>query len=195
MAAEDGMTRLVGVLGSVTGPGRLALAVSGALDRALAAGHEVERIDLSRLRLDFADGRPLADHDDDSVALVRSIERADAVLLASPVYRASLTGALKNALDLTPVEALRAKPVGIIAMGATMHHYLGVDSHLRDILAWFGALVAPVSVYLASSDFVERHPSAAAEKALDDLVASVATLAERLRGTAPGPPPLAAGRG
>ena len=56
---------------------------------------------------------------------------ADAVLMASPVYRGSYTGALKNLLDLTPVDALRNKPVGIVAMGATLHHYLGVDGQLR----------------------------------------------------------------
>ena len=82
-----------------------------------------------------------------------AIAAADAVLLASPVYRASFTGALKNLLDLTPVEALRAKPVGIVAMGATLHHYLGVDWQLRAVLAWFGALVVPTSVYLESGHF------------------------------------------
>ena len=66
--------------------------------------------------------------------------QADAVILASPVYRGSFTGALKNLLDHLPIEALTGKPVGIVAMGATNHHYLGVDWHLRDVLAWFGAI-------------------------------------------------------
>ena len=122
---------------------------------------------------------------------------ADAVLLASPVYRGTFTGALKNLLDHLPVEALAGKPVGIVSMGATQHHYLGIDWHLRDVLAWFGALVAPTSVYLASSDFHEGRPSEAAQA---DLVALVTVLA-RLREIAPaagqwlGPKPLAARRG
>jgi hypothetical protein len=66
-------------------------------------------------------------------------ELARAVVFAAPVYRASYPGVLKNLLDLLPVEALRAKPVGILAMGASAHHYLGVDTHLRAVLAWFGA--------------------------------------------------------
>jgi NAD(P)H-dependent FMN reductase len=93
----------------------------------------------------FADGRPLDRFPDDTARVVGAIAEADVVLLASPVYRASFTGALKNLLDLTPVEALRAKPVGIVAMGATLHHYLGVDWQLRAVLAWFGALVVPTS--------------------------------------------------
>ena len=92
--------------------------------------------------------------------------------MASPVYRGSYTGALKNLLDLTPVDALRNKPVGIVAMGATLHHYLGVDGQLRAVLAWFGALVLPTSVYLESSHFKDGQlADSAARAAIGDLVA------------------------
>jgi FMN reductase len=57
------------------------------------------------------------------------------VLLATPVYRGSLTGTLKNLLDHVPVGALQGKPVGIVAMGATDHHFLGAERHLRDVAA------------------------------------------------------------
>jgi FMN reductase len=117
------------------------------------------------------------------------------VLLASPVYRASFTGALKNLLDLTPLDALRAKPVGIVAMGATPHHYLGVDWQLRAVLAWFGARVVPTSVYLESTHFrdgaLTDQPSRAA---LADLVNALLDMPSTAGG-AFGPPPLAAGRG
>ena len=98
-------------------------------------------------------------------------------------------------LDLTPIEALRAKPVGIVAMGATPHHYLGVDWQLRAVLAWFGARVVPTSVYLESAHFREGaltdEPSRAA---LADLVAALLDMPIGAGG-AFGPPPLAAGRG
>ena len=111
------------------------------------------------------------------------------------VYRASFTGALKNLLDLTPLEALRAKPVGIVAMGATSHHYLGVDWQLRAVLAWFGALVVPTSVYLESGHFQDgRLADAAAAAALTDLVRALVAMTGHARDQA-GPPPLsAAGR-
>jgi FMN reductase len=141
-----------------------------------------------------AAGRPLDQLGDDSARVVGEIAAADAVLLASPVYRGSFTGALKNLLDLTPVDALRDKPVGIVAMGATLHHYLGVDWHLRAVLAWFGALVSPTSVYLESSHFKDGVlADAAAQSAMGDLVAGLLTMAARPRETL-GPPPLASGR-
>src|SRR5262249_57708362 len=130
---------------------------------------------------------------DDTGHVVSALANADAVLLASPVYRGTFTGALKNLLDRARVEALRNKPVGIVAMGATPHHYLGVDWHLRAVLAWFGALVAPTSVYLESGHFKEGAlADAGARAALDQLVASLLGMAAYPRGTL-GPPPLAAG--
>jgi FMN reductase len=117
------------------------------------------------------------------------------VLLASPVYRGTFTGALKNLLDLTPIEALRAKPVGIVAMGATPHHYLGVDWQLRAVLAWFGARVLPTSVYLESAHFREGAlADEASRAALADLVNALLDM-PIAAGGAVGPPPLAAGRG
>src|SRR5262249_36770878 len=146
--------KLVVILGSVTPPGRLLSATGWLLDRELAAHKEVnvELINLADKRIAFADGRPPEEYQDDTAAVVQSVKACDGVIIASPVYRGSITGALKNLLDHLPVESLAAKPVGIVAMGATHHHYLGVDWHLRDILAWFGAMVLPTSVYLASGD-------------------------------------------
>ena len=92
-------------------------------------------LNLADYRVSFADGRPPDRFPDDTARVVATLAESDAALIASPVYRGSFTGALKNLLDLTPVDALRSKPIGIVAMGATLHHYLGVDWHLRAVLA------------------------------------------------------------
>ena len=86
------------------------------------------------------------------------------MLCATPVYRGSMTGTLKNLLDHVPVEALRDKPVAIVAMGASDHHYLGAERHLRDVLAFFGALVVPTACYLSSRDFEDGVPGARAAR-------------------------------
>jgi len=188
------MVRIVGVLGSVTPPGRLSSAIGGAIERAEAAGHSASLLDLGQLRLGFADGRPMEQLDDDTGRLVAEVSQAEAVILATPIYRATLTGALKNALDLLPIEALKDKPVGIVSMGATLHHFLGAESHLRDILAWFGALAAPNTVYLSSSDFENGVLTQSAATRLDDLVAALERLAQAAGGGPFGPTPFAAQR-
>jgi FMN reductase len=150
----------------------------------------VELIDLANYMVEYADARSLADRGDDSALLVDKLFAAEAVIFASPVYRASMTGALKNLLDLVPVDALMGKPCGIVAMGATLHHYLGVDSHLRDVLAWFGAVAAPpTSVYLSNADFAEGVLTEGPAGQLDRLVEGLAQLASM---SISSPTPLAA---
>ncbi|HUB95595.1 MAG TPA: NADPH-dependent FMN reductase [Stellaceae bacterium] len=187
--------KLVLVVGAATPPGRLNSAIA-ALAASFAARRQdatVETINLATARCEICDGRKSEDYDATTQATVAAIGAADAVLFAAPVYRASFPGVLKNLLDLLPVEALRDKPVGIVAMGATPHHYLGVDAHMRMVLAWFGALTLPNSVYLTGKDFAEGRLSA--ESAIADLDAlgdALATLAAAVRGHSLGPVPLAA---
>jgi FMN reductase len=186
--------RITSILGSTTKPGRLHRAVNEALDRAespLAAS--ITRIDLGEVEIGFADGTPLDRIEDDPAGVVGAIASADAVLLATPVYRGSFTGSLKNLIDLTPVEALQGKPVLIVAMGASDHHSLGVERHLRDVLGFFGALVVPGDVYLTSKDFSDGVPAAGGAELLDQGIAGLVALAEATEGIESlGPDPLIA---
>jgi len=191
-------TRLLAIVGSVTPPGRLLNATRWLLDSASASRKdvEVELINLADKKVAFADGRPPEQYNDDTAAIIASVRAADGVIFASPVYRGSFTGALKNLLDHLPLESLAAKPVGIVAMGATQHHFLGVDWHLRDVLAWFGALVVPTSVYLVSADFVNGELTDSAKQDLKDLADAVVKLKEISPppGSFLGPRPLASRR-
>jgi FMN reductase len=170
------------ILGSTTPPGRMHRAVDGAIERAAARGTSADLIDLGTLDLGFANGTPPADLDDDTAAPIAAVESARAVIFATPIYRGSLSGSLKNLIDLTPVPALQAKVVGIVAMGASDHHFLGAERHLRDVLSFFGAVVMPVAVYLNGSDFTDGVPGERAETVLDQLFAGVAATAAALEG-------------
>ena len=186
--------RLLMLVGAATPPGRLAAAVNAAADavRGQAENIDVDIMNLADTPIDICDGRPLEGYGPETRRAVDRIADAAAVLIAAPVYRASFPGVLKNLLDITPVGALQAKPVGIVAMGGSAHHYLAVDTQLRQVLGWFGALVAPTSVYLTGADF--RDGQLAAEAARTDLVALVDTLLLLLRRIEPaslGPTPLA----
>jgi FMN reductase len=182
------------LLGSVTPPGRLHRALSRAVDRAPArhAGLTATTFDLATLEIPFADGAPPTG---DTAHVVASVTAASAVLIATPIYRGSLTGSLKNLLDHLPVPALRDTPVALATMGASDHHFLGADRHLRDILTFFGALTTPTSAYLTSRDFVDGEPSDDALVRLDALIDALIRLTT-LAGDEPfGPPPIGAGRG
>jgi len=183
--------RLLMLVGAATPPGRLAAAI------AFAAGSArndtaVDILNLAETRVEACDGRPLGEYGESTRAAVGLIAAADAVLIAAPVYRASYPGVLKNLLDIAPVEALQNKPVGIVAMGGSAHHYLAVDNQLRQVLAWFGALMAPTGIYLTGSDFRDgKLESEAARKDLATLARTLLALA-RLDPASLGPAPLAA---
>jgi FMN reductase len=192
MAETSGLLMLVG---AATPPGRLSAAVAATAEAA-RAGHAdlaVDILNLADTPVEICDGRPVDAYGAATRQAVARIAGAGAVLIAAPVYRASFPGVLKNLLDITPVEALQNKPVGIVAMGGSPHHYLAVDAQLRQVLAWFGALVAPTAVYLTGGDF--RDGRLASETARADLAALAGTLTMLMRHLDPaslGPPPLAA---
>src|SRR5712691_3852723 len=150
----DGANLLM-IVGAATPPGRLAAAIATAAEAARTGSGDV-RVDILNLAetpIEICDGRPLEAYGAATQQAVAWVAAARAVLIGAPVYRASFPGVLKNLLDITPVEVLQQKPVGIVAMGGSPHHYLAVDTQLRAVLAWFGALVAPTSVYLTGRDF------------------------------------------
>ena len=189
-----GNIKLLMIVGAATPPGRLAAAVDGAAEQARSRHPDaaVEILNLAETPAEVCDGRALDAYSAATRQAVARIECASAVLIAAPVYRASFPGVLKNLLDIAPVEALQNKPVGIVAMGGSAHHFLGVDWQLREVLTWFGALVAPTSVYLTGGDFKDGR--LAAEGAQQDLAALTDTLIalSRLDRAALGPKPLAA---
>ena len=189
------LTTLLMLVGAATPPGRLAAAIDHPTEAARAAetGVAVDVLNLADTPIDICDGRALDAYGEATRQAVARISGAGAVLIGAPVYRASFPGVLKNLLDITPVEALQDKPIGILAMGGSPHHYLAVDTQLRAVLGWFGALVAPTSVYVTGSDFKDgRLASDGARADVAALTSTLLMLARRLDPAALGPKPLAA---
>ena len=191
------MPTLLGIHGSVTSPGRLHQALASALEAADEHYPSIttELLHLGDHQISFADGRPVDAYGDDTQRVLEQVTSADMYLIATPIFRASFTGALKNLLDHIPVEGLMGKACGLIGMGATDHHYLAVDTQLRPVLAWFGAQLVPGQVYLQSQHFQDgklADPKAIA--GLETLGRSVVSLHKSLANNsdAAGPGPLAA---
>ena len=191
------MPTLLGIHGTVTSPGRLHQALQLAVDA--AAGQDpaitTSLLHLGDHQISFADGRPAEAYGDGTAEVLEQVMAADMFIIATPIFRASFTGALKNLLDHITVEGLMGKACGLISMGATDHHYLTVDTQLRPVLAWFGAHLVPGQVYLQSQHFQDgklADPKAIA--GLETLGKAVTALHKSLAGNddSAGPPPLAA---
>ncbi|MFG2582982.1 NADPH-dependent FMN reductase [Streptomyces malaysiensis] len=69
----------------------------------------------------------------------RLVEKADGVVIGTPVYKAAYSGLLKTLLDLLPQYALAGKAVLPLATGGSPAHVLAVDYALRPVLTSMGA--------------------------------------------------------
>jgi len=76
-----------------------------------------------------------------------SVAQAEAVVVATPVYKAAYSGILKAFLDLLPQSALKAKTVLPLASGGSPHHMLALDYALRPVLSALGARHVLPSIY------------------------------------------------
>lgn len=156
------MTELLGVVGSVSDPSKTRAAVEVALDAAAADDVKTEILHLAEYDLDTADGRQLDEYDGDTAEALNRICDADAYVFGTPVYRASYSGVLKNLFDLIPrgmwqadVAPLANSAVGLVATGASQHHYLAIDQELRPVMGFFGAHTVGSGVYAYDEQFEE----------------------------------------
>ncbi|UOD32774.1 NADPH-dependent FMN reductase [Massilia violaceinigra] len=89
----------------------------------------------------------------DDPAIVRAtalLLDADAIVIATPVYKASYTGILKAFLDLLPQDGLDGKLVLPLATGGSQSHMLVLDYALRPVLASLSARFILPGIYATS---------------------------------------------
>jgi chromate reductase, NAD(P)H dehydrogenase (quinone) len=95
-------------------------------------------------------------------AFLAEIEGADALLIATPEYNASLPGALKNALDWAsrpfPENVLRYKPCAVMGASTGLFGAVWAQAELRKALKASGAhvLESELPVGLADSAFTDE---------------------------------------
>jgi len=73
------------------------------------------------------------------LAALAQVEAASAVVIASPVYKASYTGILKAFLDLLPQTGLKGKITLPLFIGGTIAHLLSLDYALKPVLSVLGS--------------------------------------------------------
>lgn len=119
-----------------------------------------------------------------------AVEKADGIIITSPVYRASIPAILKQLFDELPVKALYSKPVSLIAVGNVQSHYLGVERHICDILTWFGALYIPTTFYMKAPQLNEGITDNVKDD-LDQFLTSHLNMCRVMQNTQLKPIPLA----
>ena len=112
--------------------------------------------------------------------------RTPILVLASPIYRATVTGALKSFLDRFPTDGLRSTAVVLMATAASPLHYLSLDTSGRALVASLGGWTVPTVVYATGDDFEDGAPGPTVMASIEQAVAE-ATGGQPARLTSSGP--------
>ncbi|MDY0277194.1 MAG: NAD(P)H-dependent oxidoreductase [Acholeplasma sp.] len=142
--------KVIGIVGSVFGS-KTRIDLN---EIKFSADIEYEIIDLSDYKdLPFADGRVLIDYDAKVVDVINKIIFADALIIGTPIYQASIPGVLKNLFDLMPSDTLINKVVGVVATAGSARHYLVPEYQLMPILNYMKTTVINKYVFITPESF------------------------------------------
>ncbi|MDZ4833268.1 MAG: NAD(P)H-dependent oxidoreductase [Candidatus Melainabacteria bacterium] len=114
-------------------------------------GHEVEFLDLRKVKLPLCDGADC--YSRPNVAKVRAkIEKATCILVGVPIYNYDCGAAAKNLVELTG-RAWADKTVGFLCAAGGRSSYMSVMSFANSLMLDFRCLVIPRFVYADKSAF------------------------------------------
>ncbi|MDD4094531.1 MAG: flavodoxin family protein [Methanothrix sp.] len=180
---------VVGICGSPRKAGNTEFLLNEALAAALERGFDTERILLSEMKIDFCNdcggcskGKACPKEDDMS-HILQVLERADGIIVASPVYFGSVTAQLKALFDRTiPLRRqgfrLKDKAGCAISVGGSRNG--GQEKTLETVHAWMhihGMIVVGddshfggIAVRPATEDRIGRKTVVASANKLCDLL-------------------------
>jgi FMN reductase len=106
-------------------------------------------------------------------AAIDRLAAADAIIAATPVYKAGISGLFKSFVDVLDNDLIVAKPVLLAATGGTPRHALVIDDQMRPLFAYLRALTLPTSVYAAPEDWGTTELGTRIERAATELAVMV----------------------
>lgn len=139
------MVKIVAIAGSLRPDAYSYQALMQAVQRVQALGAEVEILDLRKMNLPFCDGGEEYPDYPDVEKLRQAVQQADGLILATPEYHGSISGVLKNALDLMSFDQLSGKVAGLISVLGGQSNSNALND-LRIIMRWVHGWVIPEQI-------------------------------------------------
>lgn len=175
-AAAKPTIRITAICGSLNATSVTRQALVLALEGAKASGVEVKLLDLSTYQLDFIG--QISAGNASVEAFQQEIADADGIILGTPEYHGSLSGALKTALDLLSAEHMAGKVVGLLGVAGGQTGAIQSLNAMRTICRNLHCWVLPEQVSVAnSSSAFEQGGDDAIRRRLEKLGKQVAVFA------------------
>jgi FMN reductase len=144
------MVKIVGIGGSLRAESQSQLALNLAALRMRSLGAEVEVLDLRQMNLPFCNGEKEYPDFPDVAKMRKAVAEADGLILATPEYHGSVSGVLKNALDLMSFDQLSDKVAGLISVLGGQSNSNALND-LRVIMRWVHAWVIPEQIAIGQA--------------------------------------------
>ncbi|ALX48931.1 NADPH-dependent FMN reductase [Lentibacillus amyloliquefaciens] len=150
--------KIVGLSGSKVGS-----KTSTAMDYTMKAAAEkypdaeLTFIDLAEYDVQFSDGRDYREYKGDTKYIAETVMAADAIIIGTPIFQASIPATLKNIFDLLPVNAFRDKVVSMLVTAGSPKHYLIVEQQVKPILGYMKAQIVQTYVFIEEKDFYRKE--------------------------------------
>ncbi|GAB3805805.1 NADPH-dependent FMN reductase [Virgibacillus kimchii] len=150
--------KLVGLSGSNVGS-KTRTAMNYVMKKIKEKYPEVETtfIDLADYDIQFSDGRNYLEYEGDTGYVTKAIMEADAIVLGTPIFQASIPATLKNIFDLLPVDGLQDKVVSMLVTAGSAKHYLIPEQQIKPILAYMKAQIVQTYVFIEEKDFLHKE--------------------------------------
>jgi FMN reductase len=166
--SEADRINIIGISGSPDKNSSTTLALKKVLQGAVEAGACVELIDLGEMNLPIISPAEEDFYPEDVFTLRSAIKNADGIVLATPEYYGSMSGLLKNAIDLSVYGDFKDKPVALVGVAGgeagAINSLNAMRTMCRNLHAW--ALPQEVSVASAHKVFEKNG------NILDDKIGS-----------------------
>ncbi len=141
-----------------------------------ARGLHVHYVDLKDVEMELCDARPLDEYSESMQKVYKIVEGSEAVIFGMPVYQYSMSGVLKNFIDICG-KATAGKPVGAIVNAGGPNCYMASQDLFNALYYEYATTSISPTPYTSAMDFQEGK--LASEKTLsklDELVEKIISL-------------------
>lgn len=169
----DSSIRIAGICGSLIANGSTKKALTIALSGAAEFDAETTLLELRDIDLVFYGSVPQDEYPPDIVRLRDELRRSQGIILATPEYHGSLSGALKNMLDLMSIDDFETKIVGLVGVAGghigAIHSLDTMKTICRNLHCW----VLPQEVSIANSGQAFNDDGTVTDPSLEERLLNV----------------------
>ena len=169
----DSSIRITGICGSLIANGSTKKALTIALSGAAEFDAETTLLELRDIDLVFYGSVPQDEYPPDIVRLRDEIRNSQGIILATPEYHGSLSGALKNMLDLMSIDDFETKIVGLVGVAGghigAIHSLDTMKTICRNLHCW----VLPQEVSIANSGQAFNDDGTVTDPSLEERLLNV----------------------